>query len=157
MHICQIMKLSKSDKMANHKMMKIRNADHFLPLRIGGSFFGLKTGSRGTPWNSKNAGPGGSDFTKCRFWPFKWHFGVLGGVSIFDTFLINFSWFNFCHFFTFYIFWFCQFWCFSFFLIFVTFWVLLILSLFTLFYDFDLFFNFWKGILKIRPSFDPFS
>jgi len=43
---------------------------HFLPLRKGGSDFGLKTGSRGTPWNSKNAGPGGSDFTKCRFWPF---------------------------------------------------------------------------------------
>jgi len=33
--------------------------------------FGLKTGSRGTPWNRKNAGPGGSDFAKCRFWPFK--------------------------------------------------------------------------------------
>jgi len=66
------------------------SCDHFLPLRMGGSDFGLKTGSRGTPWNSKNAGPGGSDFTKCHFWPFIWHFGVFEGGSIFDTFFIIF-------------------------------------------------------------------
>jgi len=52
--------------------------------------FGLKTGSRGTPWNSKSAGPGGSDFAKCQFWSFIWHFGHFGGVSIFDTFLTLF-------------------------------------------------------------------
>jgi len=87
---------------------------HFT-LRMWGSNFGLKTGSRGTPWNSKNAGPGGSEFTKCRFWPFIWHFGVFRGGSIFDTFFtlfhdlhfITFSLFafyHFCIFVTFYIF-----------------------------------------------------
>jgi len=87
-----------------------------LPLKQGGSFFGLKTGSRGTPWNSKNAGPGGSEFTKCRFWPFKWHFAIFRGGSIFDTFFVAFCGFSF--------------------LLFLCFSVFLILSLF-------LFFWFW--------------
>jgi len=52
--------------------------------------FGLKTGSRGTPWNRKSAQPGGSENAKCRFWPFIWHFGHFRGGSIFDTFLIIF-------------------------------------------------------------------
>jgi len=110
------------------------NMCHFLPLRIGGPFFGLKTGSRGTPWNSKSAQPGGSDFTNCRFWPFKWHFGVFGGVCIFDTFLSLFhfsilslflffwfcilslfSLFGFCRFWS--LFWFCHFYPFSHFFI----------------------------------------
>jgi len=51
------------------------------------SIFGLKTGSRGTPWNRKSAQPGGSDFAKCQKWPFIWHFGLFQGGSIFDTFL----------------------------------------------------------------------
>jgi len=130
--------------------------DHFLPLRKGGSDFGLKTGSRGTPWNSKNAGPGGSDFTKCRFWPFKWHFGVFRGGSIFDTFFVIFWSFWFCHFLCFCIFWFCHFLTFSVLSIFVTFSLFAFLVILSLFYEFDLFFNFWKGILKIRPSFDHF-
>ena len=55
--------MRKSDKMQN----VCKNS----PSARGGVDFGLKTGSRGTPWNSKSAGPGGSDFTKCQFWPFK--------------------------------------------------------------------------------------
>jgi len=58
--------------------------------------FGLKTGSRGTPWNSKSAGPGGSDFTKCRFWPFIWHFGLFEGGSLFSLFLSLFHFSIFC-------------------------------------------------------------
>jgi len=81
----------------NAQITKRENANtcHFLPLRKGGSDFGLRIGSRGTPWNSKSAGPGGSDFTKCRFWPFIWHFGHFGGVSIFDTFLTLFHFSDF--------------------------------------------------------------
>jgi len=79
--------------------------------------FGLKTGSRGTPWNRKSAQPGGSDFAKCRFWPFKWHFGLFQGGSIFDTFftllhflsLSLFSLFHFLVFVTFDDFWFFSF------------------------------------------------
>jgi len=127
-----------------------------LPLRNRGVNFGLKTGSRGTPWNSKNAGPGGSEFTKCRFWPFKWHFGVFRGGSIFDTFFDQFSWFPFYHFFHFCTFLFLSLFEFLHFLDFITF------SLFVDFIDFHvfewffMFFNFSKGILKIRPSFDHF-
>jgi len=99
----------------------------FFTLRMGGPFFGLKTGSRGTPWNSKNAGPGGSEFTKCRFWSIIWHFGHFGGVSIFDTFL---SLFQFC------IFTILSLLCFS---DFVTFWVFMILSIFS----FSAFHEFW--------------
>jgi len=137
------------------KMWKCTKRDHDLPLRMRGSFFGLKTGSRGTPWNSKSAGPGGSEFTKCRFCPFIWHFGVFEGGSIFDTFLITFSRFQFLsfyHFFTFLIlsllmiFNFVDFWCF--------------LS----FHDFDVFhcflrfwfiFKFLKGYLKDKALFWP--
>ena len=60
-----------NDQNAQFKKGENATCHHFLPLRNRGVDFGLKTGSRGTPWNSKNAGPGGSDFTKCRFWPFK--------------------------------------------------------------------------------------
>ena len=48
-----------------HKSQKLN-----LPLRIAYPDFGLRIGSRGTPWNSKSAGPGGSDFTKCQKVPF---------------------------------------------------------------------------------------
>jgi len=104
------------------------NMCHFLPLRMGGSFFGLKTGSRGTPWNSKNAGPGGSDFTKCRFWSIIWHFGHFGGVSIFDTFL---SLFQFCIFTILSLFHFLNF---------VTFWLFMIF-MFLMIFDFT---DFWS-------------
>ena len=95
---------------------------HDLPLRMWGPFFGLKTGSRGTPWNSKSAGPGGSENTNCRFWPFKWHFALFRGGSIFDTFFDQL--FMFCIFMflmilhfrvlsLFTLFWFSRFYCFS--------------------------------------------
>jgi len=92
--------------------------DHFLPLRNRGVDFGLKTGSRGTPWNRKSAQPGGSDFAKCRFWSFKWHFGVFEGGTIFWHFLTLFhfsilslfSLFHFSLLSLFCIFWFCRFW-----------------------------------------------
>jgi len=57
--------------------------------------FGLKTGSRGTPRDWKNAGPGGSDFAKCRFCPISWHFGLFQGGSIFDTFFVDFHFYTF--------------------------------------------------------------
>jgi len=135
-------------KCANHKMC------NFLPLRNRGVDFGLKTGSRGTPWNSKNAGPGGSDFTKCRFWPFKWHFGLFQGGSIFDTFLslFHFSILSLLSLLCFYILslflflWFSDFWWFSCF------------CWFYLKHDFLLFFHVFQfrvGYLKDKALFWP--
>jgi len=127
---------------------------HFFTLRNEGVDFGLKTGSRGTPWNSKNAGPGGSDFTKCRFWPFKWHFGVFGVPPFFHYFW-SFLTFSFYHFFWFCIFNFCHFYHFFSFVDFDHF-----LS-FTDFVDFHTFlliwfiFWFWKGYLKDKALFWP--
>jgi len=116
--------------------------------------FGLRIGSRGTPWNSKSAGPGGSDFAKCQKVPFIWHFGLFQVLVIFHFF--HFSDFVFCHFFTFSLFWFCHFLCFSDFRIFDDFHIFVIFSDFMIFNCFYWFFNFVKGILKIRPSFDLF-
>ena len=109
----------------NAQIIKVWNAkcDQNSPSDPPHVIFGLKTGSRGTPWNRKNAGPGGSDFAKCRFWSFKWHFGLFQGGSIFDTFftLFHFSLLSLFLFFTFLILslfvffwfsWFCRFWCF---------------------------------------------
>jgi len=127
----------------------------FFTLRNGGVDFGLKTGSRGTPWNSKNAGPGGSDFTNCRFCPFKWHFGVFEGGSLFHTFFDHFlmlyilSLFVFLHFL---FFWFCHF--FSF----VDFWCFLSFHDFGVFHCFSWFwfiFKFLKGYLKDKTLFWP--
>jgi len=70
--------------------------------------FGLRIGSRGTPRDWKNAGPGGSDFAKCRFWPFKWHFTLFWPPLIFW----HFSSFSFYHFFCFCILAFYHFLCF---------------------------------------------
>ena len=137
------------------KMSKCENHDHFLPLRIGGSIFGLKTGSRGTPWNSKSAGPGGSEFTKCRFWPFKWHFGLFQGGSIFDTFFITFSRFTFCHFLMIFIF------CILSILMFFDFVDFCHFLSFHDFDDFDTFLRFWfifqflQGYLKDKALFWP--
>ena len=64
---------------------------HFFTLRMWYPDFGLKTGSRGTPWNSKSAQPGGSDFAKCQKVPFKWHFGVFGVPPLFSLFLSLFN------------------------------------------------------------------
>jgi len=92
-------------------------------LRIPTCDFGLKIGSRGTPWNSKSAQPGGSDFAKCQKVPFKWHFGHFGVFHIFDVFslfliliLSIFDHFNFVTFSLFHVFlifmflMFCKFW-----------------------------------------------
>jgi len=148
-------KWSKMIKYEMHKMWKRWNACYDLPLRNRGVIFGLKTGSRGTPWNSKNAGPGGSEFTKCRFWPFKWHFGLFeGGVDfwhIFDQFFIIlilslflfltfsilslfdfFDFVDFCHFFTFHDF--------AHFCVFLRFWFI---------------FQFCEGYLKDKALFWP--
>jgi len=95
--MCNLTKIIKHQNDQNVQTSKHENAnhDHFLPLRNRGSNFGLKTGSRGTPWNSKNAGPGGSDFTKCRFWSFIWHFGHFGVPPLFSLFLSLFHFLNF--------------------------------------------------------------
>jgi len=138
-----------------HKTWKSTKRDQHLPLRMWYPFFGLKTGSRGTPWNSKSAQPGGSDFTNCRFWSFKWHFGVFEGGSLFHTFLITFSWFAFYHFFTFYTFQFCHFFWFC---DFVDFWCFLHFHDFDEFHTFLLFwfiFQFLKGYLKDKALFWP--
>jgi len=137
------------------KTWKGENVDHFLPLRMRGSIFGLKTGSRGTPWNSKSAGPGGSDFTKCHFWPFIWHFGVFEGGSIFDTFFDQFSRFTFCHFFCFWHFPFCHFLHFSDFVDFVTFSCFVNFVDFHTFSRFEFIFQFLKGYLKDKALFWP--
>jgi len=137
------------------KTWKRRNVDHDLPLRIGGSIFGLKTGSRGTPWNRKSAQPGGSENAKCRFCPFKWHFDHFGGVCIFDTFFDHFSWFPFLPFYHFY-----TFLILSLLMIydFVDFWHFLH---FHVFVDFITFLLFWfifqllKGYLKDKALFWP--
>ena len=138
-----------------HKTWKRWKRDCDLPLRSRGPFFGLKTGSRGTPWNSKNAGPGGSDFTNCRFWPFKWHFGLFQGGSIFDTFFDHFSGFTFYHFFHFYDFVFCHFFWFS---DFVDFWCFLHFVIFVTFHHFLriwFIFQLLKGYLKDKALFWP--
>jgi len=135
-HFHKNTKTSKSTKWKSEKSWKCVKKHQ----KKGGSNFGLKTGSRGTPWNRKNAGPGGSDFTKCRFWSFKWHFGLFqGGVNFwcffhFFTFLIShfsdFCIFWFCHFFTFLHFIdfliFCIFWFWSIFVTFLCWWWILI-------------------------------
>jgi len=125
-----------------------------LPLRNEGVIFGLKTGSRGTPWNRKNAGPGGSDFTKCRFWSFKWHFGLFRVPPFFSLFfdIFNFfilSLFLFLHFSLlslFLIFWFSGFYCFLSFCHF---------SWFSLFLLFFTVFQFREGYLKDKALFWP--
>ena len=127
---------------------------HFLPLRNRGVIFGLKTGSRGTPWNRKNAGPGGSDFTKCRFWPFIWHFGLFRVPHLFSLFL---SLFHFCIFtlFLFLCFWFLSLFLFSWFSDFCHF---LHFYCFSWFRDFLLIFSvfqFLKGYLKDKALFWP--
>jgi len=85
------------------------------------------------------------------FWPFS------GGGRFLTLFLLIFHDLHFVTFLTFSLFCFCQFWCFLILSIFITFWVLSFLIIFMFFIDFDLFLSFEKGILKIRPSFDPFS
>ena len=104
------------------KTWKCIKHENDLPLRMRNTIFGLRIGSRGTPWNWKSAQPGGSENAKCRKVPFIWHFGV-------------FEVFDFFHFFTF---------CFSLFhfFLFFTFWLLLIFSLFA-FSDFYCFLCFW--------------
>jgi len=120
-------------KCKNMKMLKMMKCEmmkmYFFTLRMWHVIFGLRIGSRGTPWNSKSAGPGGSDFTKCQKWSFIWHFGVFGVFDIFHYFWCFafsvfdiFDDFDFLHFVTFWVFHFflflmsCDFW--SFFVIF---------------------------------------
>ena len=123
-------------------------------LRMRYPVFGLRIGSRGTPWNRKSAQPGGSENTNCQKVPFIWHFGVFWVFVIFHFFHIFI--FSFLTFFTFSLFWFCHFSHFLDFHVFVGFHIFLIFDDFHFFHHFSSFFNFSKGILKIRPSFDPF-
>jgi len=132
-------KTSISSKCVNRKMIKCTKCVK-KQWKKGGSNFGLKTGSRGTPWNRKNAGPGGSDFTKCRFWSFKWHFGLFqGGVNFWCFFhFLHFMILAFCWFLILLIFVFCHFFCFS---DFVDFCVLLILIIFCHFFMLCIYFD----------------
>jgi len=85
-------KNTKSDKMEKCKTEKCGQNSPSDPPHV---IFGLRIGSRGTPRDWKNAGPGGSDFAKCRFWSIIWHFGHFGGGSLFHTFLVTFWFFSF--------------------------------------------------------------
>ena len=111
-----------------HKMWKRWKWKNDLPLRITTHDFGLRIGSRGTPWNWKTPGPGGSENAKCQKVPFIWHFGVFGVLSFFHFSLLHFCVFLFFHFSDFCIllifvfFWFSWFWWFWWFCIFVDFW-----------------------------------
>ena len=67
-NLSQKWKMRKSQNDQNTEMHKTQNS--ILPLRMRVVIFGLRIGSRGTPWNSKSAGPGGSDFAKCQKVPF---------------------------------------------------------------------------------------
>jgi len=99
-------KFTQNDENEKHENAKTCKNSPSDPPHV---IFGLKTGSRGTPWNRKNAGPGGSDFTKCRFWSIIWHFGHFGGGVIFWPFFTLFHFsilslfhdFDFLHFITF--------------------------------------------------------
>jgi len=122
--ICTIYHFSqnmKTHKMVKSQIMKLT----FFTLRMPTRVFGLRIGSRGTPWNSKMPGPGGSDFAKCQKVPFIWHFGLFRVFDIFDVFslfhffillifvdfdFVTFSLFLVFHFFLFLMI--CIFWCF---------------------------------------------
>jgi len=65
--------MQKMESDENVEMHKMKNS--LFPLRPENT---IPYGRRGTPWkpqNPKNAGPGGSEITKCRFYPFICHFG----------------------------------------------------------------------------------
>jgi len=96
----------KSDKIIKVRKWKSEKVCQNSPSDPPHVDFGLRIGSRGTPRDWKSAGPGGSDFAKCRFWPFIWHFGLFEGGSIFDTFFVIFWFFTFI---TFSLFVFCAF------------------------------------------------
>jgi len=72
-----------------------------LPLRMRYHVFGLRIGSRGTPWNWKTPGPGGSENAKCQKVPFIWHFGLFQVLVFFHFSLLHFLLFHFFLFFDF--------------------------------------------------------
>ena len=91
-------------KIENEQNMKMHKSEKLIfPLRPKNA---IPYGRRGTPWkpqNPKNAGPGGSEITKCRFWSFICHFGHFWGfleMSLFSLFMILvlslFDFFTFC-------------------------------------------------------------
>jgi len=135
-----------------HKSGKCTKHENDLPLRMRYPDFGLKTGSRGTPWNRKSAQPGGSENAKCQKPPFIWHFDHFGVFHFFHFSLLHFCVFLFFHFSGFCIlslflfFWFSGFWWFS---CFYWFWWK---------HDFSLFyrvFQFLKGYGKDKALFWP--
>jgi len=65
--IYHIYQNQKKTKMCKSQIMKLT----FFTLRMPTPDFGLRIGSRGTPWNRKYAQAGGPDFTKCQKVPFK--------------------------------------------------------------------------------------
>jgi len=88
-------KMWKTWKWQIRKMWKCTIHDHDLPLRVKNT---IPYRGRGTPYkpqNPKNAGPGGSENTKCRFYPFICHFGHFGVFLRMSLFLIIFSLFLF--------------------------------------------------------------
>jgi len=122
-------------------------------LRIQHVIFGLRIGSRGTPWNSKSAGPGGSDFAKCQKVAFIWHFGVFGVLRFFHFFHFSILWFY--HFLCFCIFWFSHFCHFLHFVDFDTFSDFVIFTHFRVFLLFWFIFQFREGYLKDKALFWP--
>jgi len=150
-----MVKTAKCTKCESHKTWKYTKWSCDLPLRPENT---IPYRGRGTPHkrqNPKNAGPGGSEITKCRFYPFICHFGHFGVFLKMSLFLLFFCWFWFFHFFTFWWFWFLSlfvFLCFSDFCHFFTF------CRFWVKHDFSLFccvFQFLKGYLKDKALFWP--
>jgi len=142
-------------KMVNHKMHTWQKMSLFYIKKQGGRF---RPKNR-VPWyplELKKRRTRRLGFHKVSILPIYLTFWGFWGTPPFFTIFVTFSDF---HFYTFVDFWFYEFVTFFTFLIlsiFDDFWFCWFLSLFTLFYYFDLFFNFSKGILKIRPSFDLF-
>jgi len=124
---------AKMYKSQNDQKVKINKTENsILPLRPENA---IPYRGRGTPHkrqNPKNAGPGGSEITKCRFCPFIWHFDLFWGflkMSLFSLF--HFHFFTFSCFCVFLFCWFCHFLTFSLFPVFLFWWILIN------FYDFS--------------------
>jgi len=153
-HFTKITKMWKMVKMKKAKMWKRVKILRLLPPM---SISALKPGPVVPPGTQKVPDQAARISQSVSFGHLSDILGFLRGGHFFHYFLSFFTDFNFITFHTFSFSWFVTFSGFLILSIFVTFLILMILSIFTFFNDFDLFLSFAKGILKIRPSFDPFS
>jgi len=153
----------KSQNDQNHENVKCQKCENdenvvkILRLGMGVHFSALKPGPVVPPGTQKVPNQAARISQSVSFDHLSDILGFLRGGHFFTLFFIIFT---LLHFVTFSRFAFSGFVTFLDFLIFSILTLFLILSflmIFMFFYHFDLFFDFSKGILKIRPSFDPFS